>query len=524
MSATLSWLEVLAAIAPIAVILVLMVFFQKSAAVAGIGGLVLTVLLAAFYFGFPELAASNREVLLGLVGSSAEAGFTAATILWIIFGALCVHQLQLKTGAIDSLRHHIGALSDDPRLVAILVAWFFALFMEGAAGFGTPIALAAPFLVGFGVPPVQAVTIVLIGHSVGVSFGAVGTPVMPQLAVTDWTGLEIARTTGELHALLGAVMLAFVLALVTRRARNNDQKLVPIGRWFLLAAAGFLLPMWVISRWVGPELPTMGGALIGGAIFVIALHVARRFKRRDDDSKTTSSSDAEATDDDHMALWRAVSPYAVVITIILITRLVEPVQSSLMAIEIQWTLWELFEGQFRPLYHPGTILVLGAFCGAWLQGASRQTTAEATRAALKMLVPVTIALVAMLTISRLMVHTTMIDVLAEAAALTTGPFWPMVAPVVGVLGTFVTGSATASNILFTDFQIATADRLNFDELRLIGAQGFGAAVGNIICPHNVIAGCATVGIAGREGEVLRRTLGACLLYVALGGILVWFLI
>jgi lactate permease len=95
----------------------------------------------------------------------------------------------------------------------------------------------------------------------------------------------------------------------------------------------------------------------------------------------------------------------------------------------------------------------------------------------------------------------------------------VVAPVVGVLGTFVTGSATASNILFTDFQIATAERLDMDGLRLVGAQGFGAAVGNIICPHNVIAGCATVGIAGREGEVLRRTLGACLLYVALGGIL-----
>jgi transposase-like protein len=98
------------------------------------------------------------------------------------------------------------------------------------------------------------------------------------------------------------------------------------------------------------------------------------------------------------------------------------------------------------------------------------------------------------------------------------------APLVGTLGTFVTGSATASNILFTDFQVATAEHLDFDQLRLIGAQGFGAAVGNIIAPHNIIAGCATVGITGREGDVLGRTLGACAIYLILGGILARLLV
>ncbi len=521
MTASIWWLEAVAAMSPIAVILVAMIFFKKSAATAGIIGLVLTAALAGLVFGFPELTEFDQEISVGMVGSFLEAGFTAATILWIIFGALCVHQLQMKTGAIEALRDGIGSLSDDPRMVAILVAWFFALFMEGAAGFGTPVALAAPFLVGFGVPPVQAVTIVLIGHSVGVSFGAVGTPIMPQIAVTDWSGLEIAGVTGEIHAILGVVMLAAVLVLVTLRARREGTKLVPIAPWFVLAAAGFLVPMWAISRWVGPELPTMGAAIIGGACFVVVLRLVRRFRpvsTDGDGGESTSPPDKAA-----MPMWRAVSPYAIVIGIILVTRLIEPVQAPLMSLQWNWTLWELFEGSFQPLYHPGTILVLGAAIGGLIQGASRQVFEQALWDALKMLVPVTVALVAMLSISRLMVHAAMIDVLAEAAA-TTGQVWPAVAPMVGVLGTFVTGSATASNILFTDFQVATANRLGFDELRLIGAQGFGAAVGNIICPHNVIAGCATVGIAGREGEVLRRTIGACLVYVALGGALVWLLI
>lgn len=512
------WQLTLCALAPIALILLAMTLLKKSAAVAGVAGLALTVLLVFFVFPFPDLAELASPLAMGLAGSFAEAGFTATTILWIIFGALCIHQLQLKTGAIDALKQSISAVSSDRRLVAILIAWFFALFMEGAAGFGTPIALAAPFLVGFGMPPVQAVTVVLIGHSVGVSFGAVGTPIMPQIAATDFSAIDIAAATARYHLFLGAVMLAFLLAILTRHLRRQSVPLVPIWPWFLIAALGFVLPMWAIARWVGPELPTMGGAIIGAAIFVLAVFVARRMAWLPDPDP------ADATDADEespMALWKACAPYALVIALILVSRLIPGLQSWLQSIELNWALWDTFEGSFQPLYHPGTILVFGAIAGAAIQGASRQTIAQGLKKALAMLGPVAIALVAMLAISRLMVHASMIDTLAEAAARTGDHGWPVLAPVVGTLGTFVTGSATASNILFTDFQLATAHQLELDALPLVASQGFGAAVGNIICPHNIIAGCATVGIAGREGEVLNHTLGACALYVLLGGALAW---
>ncbi|HET6519262.1 MAG TPA: L-lactate permease, partial [Geminicoccaceae bacterium] len=140
------------------------------------------------------------------------------------------------------------------------------------------------------------------------------------------------------------------------------------------------------------------------------------------------------------------------------------------------------------------------------------------------LAPVVVALVAMLALSRLMVHAGMIETLALAAAAALGGAWPLVAPLVGVLGTFVTGSATASNILFTDFQEATARELRLPVLPLVGGQGFGAAVGNIICPHNIIAGGATVGIAGREGEVLRGTAPACAVYAGLGGVVLYLMV
>jgi lactate permease len=137
---------------------------------------------------------------------------------------------------------------------------------------------------------------------------------------------------------------------------------------------------------------------------------------------------------------------------------------------------------------------------------------------------VTVALVAMLGLSRMMVHASMIDTLAVAAADLAGSTWPLFASLVGVLGTFVTGSATASNILFTDFQQATAQTLDLPVAPLVGVQGFGAAIGNAICPHNIVAASATVSLTGREGEVLRSTLGVTIVYALLGGMIALVLV
>jgi lactate permease len=134
------------------------------------------------------------------------------------------------------------------------------------------------------------------------------------------------------------------------------------------------------------------------------------------------------------------------------------------------------------------------------------------------LLPVVIALIAMLSLSQIMVHAGMIANLSAWAAQTAGALWPLLCPLVGVLGTFITGSATASNILFTDFQQTVAKNLGLPVLSMVGAQGFGAAVGNMVCPHNIIAGGATVGLAGKEGSILRKTMVGCLVYSILGGL------
>lgn len=270
------------------------------------------------------------------------------------------------------------------------------------------------------------------------------------------------------------------------------------------------MPYLLFATIVGPELPTIGGAFVGGAVFALLIRRAPR------------SRELKPAPIDRTALIRASAPYLLLLVLVLVTRLLPGLRDLLTSVTWRWSLLDLFRGSIQPLYHPGTLLMVGFLLGSVVPRPAPRDLGQAVRTAAWRLAPVTVALVAMLGLSRLMVHGGLVAALAEAAA-SAGPGWPLLTPAIGVLGTFVTGSATASNILFTDFQATTADRLNLPLVPLVAAQGFGAAVGNIVCPHNIVAGAATVGIAGREGEVLRSTVTACAAYAIAGGALAFLL-
>jgi lactate permease len=488
----------LLAAAPIAIVLAGMVGLQWSAALAGAVGLgvALALALAVFDVG----AATGLAVPQALSGVLAEALHATGVILWIILPALGLYELQRRTGAFDRIRSTLTGLTDDRRLQALLIAWFFGLFMEGAAGFGTPVALAAPLLVGLGFPPVRAVALALVGHAAGVTFGAVGTPVITQSEITGLPARDIAAIAALMHAILGTML---VVALA-RLASDGPLDAAVLG-WCALAAAAFLGPSLLLATLAGPELPTLGGALIGGAAFAALLW------RRGGGGRVGSGPDR--------GLLADLAPYLVVLGLVLATRLVAPLREVLQDATLAWRLHDTFSSSFQPLYHPGTLLLAGLLTGAVLTGRAAEVPA-ALAAAVRRLLPVALALFVMLALSRTMVHSGMVEALADAAAR-IGTLWPLVAPAIGVLGTFVTGSATASNILFTEFQLGTAAALALPPAAMAAAQSFGAAIGNVIAPHNIIAGSATVGIQGREGEVLARTVRVCAVYALAGGALLF---
>jgi lactate permease len=504
--------DALLAAAPFVTIFVLMVVFRLPAAKAAVAGLGLTLVLAWAWFGFDG---TGEGRVTATAGAAAEAAFSTGTILWIIAGALSIHHLARESGATARLQAAIAGITPDPRLKAILVAWFFALFLEGAAGFGTPVALAAPLLVAFGFRPVEAVAVALLGHAVGVSFGAVGTPVFAQEAITGIEAGRIAERTALVHLALGTIMLVSFLALVSRTS-GGERPAGGAGTWAWggLAAAAFLLPSYAAARWLGAELPTLAGALVGAGIFAPVLVGVQRWGGKGRPRGSAAGPEAETV---RMPLARAAAPYLALVGLVVVTRLIPPVKDALQAVEVQWILFDAFRGSFQPLYHPGTLLFVAFVAGGLAQRQDGRRLVAALVGAGRQLLPVVVALAATLALSRLMVHAGMTTALATVTADATGALWPLFAPLAGVLGTFTTGSATASNILMTDFQYDTAQRIDVAPLTVVAAQGVGAAVGNVVAPHNIIAGGATVGLAGQEGEVLRRTVVPCLVYALAAG-------
>ncbi len=483
--------QALIAALPLAVILGGMLALGRSAAQAGLVGLAVATILAVTAFDLAGAAPGGLGP--AAAGTALEALHSTAVILWIILPALALYEFQNRTGAILRIRDALGGLTADRRAQAILIAWFFGLFIEGAAGFGTPVALAAPLLVGLGYPPVQAVVLALLGHAAGVSFGAVGTPTLAQVELSGLPPEALAGRIALIHAILGPGLLLLMVRLAGEGPLSRGDLANCVA-----AAVAFFVPSVALAALAGPEVPSLGGALLGAVAFV--LHLRRRGEGRAPRLR---------------ALLPDLAPYIAILALVLATRLVDPLGGALRGVAFAWSRDGGFVGRFEPLYHPGTLLFAGLALGALLTGRAAALP-PALRAALVRLLPVAAALSVMLALSRVMVHSGMIATLAEAAA-GTGAAWPLLAPAVGVLGSFVTGSATASNILFTDFQLSAARALDLPAAAMTAAQGVGSAIGNIVAPHNIIAGSATVGLMGREGEILRRTASACLVYVLAAG-------
>lgn len=527
-------LTLLAAL-PIIAILLLMVVAKWSAAAAGgiaaFGAMVLA--LSAFDFGGEDDPFGQTQ---GVVGVLVRAAWVALTVMLIIGPALGIHHLQQRTGATRALEAGLARITPDPRVAALLIVWFFCLLIEGAAGFGTPVALAAPFLVAAGFKPVTAVVGAMLGHASAVPFAAVGTPTLAQLAIVDYEAQELSWAVAPYMAVVGLV-LAFMVA---RMVGTLLPTAGPPWKWMGVAYLAFFVPNLLIARFVGPELPSLVGSILGAVVFigVVRWFVSRRIHASlAAGTEMMTDAEIEAEERVHeaaeetveespapaMGFLTATAPYLILVVLVLLTRLVPPVRDATQSWEVSWELFRYFSESIQPLYHPGFLLAIAFIAGGlWQRAAVRDVRVAFERATFQV-VPVFIALVAMVTVAFTMSESGMTTELAVAAAA-TGAAWPLLSPFIGALGTFMTGSATASNILFTEFQDQTALSADLDPVPLLGAQGAGAAIGNIICPHNVVAAAATVGLAGREGQVLTRALPVAAVCLAIIGVMAWVIV
>lgn len=499
-----------------------------------------------------------------MVASTICGAINALDILLIVYGALLILGTLRKSGGIDGISNSMAYVSTDRRVQLILIGFLMEAFFEGAAGFGTPAAVAAPLLMGLGFPPLVAATVALIGNSAPVTFGAVGTPVIGgfsnlkdhAIAHGYMHGLnallgEIGGFSGLLHFLVGSFIPLAMVCSMTLIVDKSIKKGLAVWKLALFGGLIFTIPEVLIANFVGPELPSLLGSLIAIPIFIAAVRAGFLvpkdnwdFKPRDQwgedwegdikagglvlDGKDGVGSTPYVTSND-MSVAKAWSPYIIIGFILLISRLKWlPLQGLLNKWNLNWAniLGTSISRGIKPLYNPGVIpFMLVALLIPAMHGMDRKESRKVWGDTLKQVRPTAIALFFALGLTYVMMNSgaatgvdSMLIVIAKATASAVGKGWYIFAPLIGILGSFISGSNTVSDIMFGALQFDAAIQAGLPVIPIIALQAVGGAAGNMICVHNVVAALTTVGLVGKEGKVIRNNIIIALAYGILAGI------
>lgn len=540
----------LLALFPIALGAILLIGFRVPARRAMPAAYAAAVLVALLFWEMP---------IARIAGASIQGLFLTFDLLFIIFGAiLLLHTLE-RSGGVDAIRRSFHGLSDDRRVQVVIVCWLFGSFIEGAAGFGTPAAVAAPLLVALGFPAAAAVMLGMMVQSTSVTFGAAGTPVMvgvqgglggeafqadlaeAGLGMLDYLALVTERGV-VLHATAGVLMPTLMVVMLTRffGGRRSWTEGLSILPFTLAGGLAFTVPYVLFGFLLGPEFPTLLGAPVGLAIMVT---VARRgwlvpsdtwdFPARENwkpDWVSGFEDEATEANDRGIGLVNAWAPYALLGGLLVLSRLPAlPIGGWLRTPAIAWDdiLGSGVSGSTTPLYLPGFFLLVVVCITAFLHRMDFADVRAAAASSGRVLLGAGFVLIFTVPMVRVYINSDVNDagllsmplVMADFVAANVGDVWPFFAAMTGALGAFIAGSNTVSNLMFTAFQYGVAERLMMSTAMIVALQAVGAAAGNMVAIHNVVAASATVGLLDREGATLRKTILPTIYYLLVLGIL-----
>ena len=544
------------ALAPILVVAILLVGLRWPAKYAMPLGFVAAALVGALVWGMDTTT---------IVAASIEGLILAIGLLYIIFGALLLLQTLTQSGALATIRAGFTSISPDRRVQAIIIGWLFGSFIEGASGFGTPAAVVAPLLLALGFPALGAVLVGMVIQSTPVSFGAAGTPVLTGIgdglagsgqveARTALLGLDpngylasIGLEVAVLHAVAGTLVPLFMVCLLTRffGANRSFADGLSVAPFAIYAAFAMTVPYVAVAALLGPEFPALLGGLIGLSLVMFTSSrgflmpkQAWVFPPRESwlDRWTGNIEPDTSVAGGRMNIWLAWAPYGLIALVLVLSRTIEPVKDALQSVTlgIDDILGTGIGDDVEVLYSPGAVFLLVCLVTYGLHRMNGRQIGTSWRVSAGQLAGAAVALLFAVPLVRILINSgpeynasglaSMPLTLAEGAATIVGPAWPILAPWIGALGAFVAGSNTISNLTFSLFQFATAENLGIAPETVVAAQAVGGAAGNMITVHNVVAASATVGLLGREGDVIRMTIIPMTYYCLLTGGLAFVLI
>ncbi|ALV51494.1 L-lactate permease [Streptomyces althioticus] len=497
-------LSALVAALPLLIVLVLLGGVRMKAHLAGLIGLAAAVAVAWLAYGMPL----DQTLSSGVQG----AVFGLFPIMWIVVNALWIYRMTVRTRHFDILRRSFGRLSDDPRIQALVVAFCFGALLEALAGFGAPVAISAVMLVALGFDPVRAAVVALVANTAPVAFGAMGTPVVTLAQVTGLPLDSVASVVGRQTPLLALVVPLVLVWLVDGR-RGLRETWIPA----LVCGVAFAVAQFAASNYVSAQLADIGAALAGAGALMAVPHsrVPAAESVRTSVLTGTRSEELDA-DDPRGEVVRAYAPYALIVAIFAVAQI--PAVKDWLAGATQTWNWPLLDvagpdgepvggNMFSlPLVSTGGTLVL--FAGLATAAVLGVHARVAVREWLETVRELRFAL---LTVTSVLALAYVMNLSGQAATIghfvaAAGAGLAFLSPVLGWFGVAVSGSDTSANALFGALQVTAAQQSGLSPELLAAANSSGGVLGKMISPQNLTIACAAVGLAGREGDLLRKVL------------------
>jgi L-lactate transport len=498
----------IAAAIPLVILFYMLGVRRKPGWIAGLTALGAAVVLAVGAYGMPVVQAGASMVY--------GAAFGLFPIGWIVIASLILYRVTLDSGKFEIIKDSIGSLSDDRRLQAVLIGFAFGAFIEGAAGFGTPVAIAAAMLTGLGFSPFYAAFICLIANTAPVAFGSLGIPVVTLAQVTGLPEMGLSAMTGRLCALIGILIPAYMVVVMSGFRRATE--VLP---QVLACAVTFAVVLFVVTNTLGPALAVILASIAAMVAMVAAMKIwqPKEVFRLEGDVAVTTQSRTHTTGE----LVSAWTPYILLVVFVLVWRY-RPIQDLLNTVSLSIPVPLLHDfitrvppltpeaSPYPALYNfqwlsaAGTSCFLAAFAASLATGFSPRKFFGIVGAVLRQLQKPLLTIASVLALAFLMNYAGMTSTLGLAFAA-TGVLFPFFSAMLGWIGVFLTGSDTSSNALFGTLQVVTANALGLNPILTASTNAATGVMGKMISLQSIAVAVAATGMASsQEGRLFRITL------------------
>lgn len=490
------------AIAPIILLMVSLGVWKHPAHRASVITMLFSFTLAILVWGMSiqhALTAALEGAAIGLW-----------PIMIVIIAAIFTYNLAVETRSMDIIKNMLSRISTDERIQVLILAWGFGGFLEAVAGYGTAVAIPASILASLGFNPIFSAVICLIANTVPTAFGAVGIPVTTLAKVTNLDVLPLSNAIGIQLALF-IVIIPFVLVIMTR---NSVKGLKGVMGITCVSGLAFAVPQVLAAKYLGAELPALLGSITS---LVFTIMWAKIFHK---DKQDTSSNRINLKQG--LLAWL---PYILIFIFITLSSPLFPYFNELLSGVKSNILIYTGAGAkptaFKWIGTPGVLIILATLLAGLVQGCSIKQILNVFFKTLQQLMKSTITVVSIVAMAKLMAYSGMIKSIALVLVQGTGKYFPLIAPIIGTLGTFITGSDTSSNILFGALQSEVSLAIGVDPYWLAAANTSGATAGKMISPQSIAVATSATGMIGMEGKIFNSTIKFCLVYVLLLGVLVY---